>query len=306
MHYKPSVSIIITCYNYAKYVEQAITSVYEQTHLPIQVIVINDGSTDNSDDTIKVSQKKHGFEYINQENKGVVFARNTGKELVKGEFTIFLDADDRLPPDYILKLVECAAKVPAVDIFYTEAVNLETREVVIKPVEYNLEHIKHSNFIHSSSMVRTKALARYTYDPNLNRLGYEDWDLYLGMCLGGSTAHLVRGVSLDYRIHDGGISRGGGGHVGLESVKAVTYIYSKYTTIYPSEMELLSLPLLNLSISLEAIENMEQEREKISEKLDNLQRYKDETSHSVSYRIAKLIVWLPRIVKKAIKRTFGR
>lgn len=92
----PLVSVIITCYNQARFLGQAIESVLKQTYPRFEIKVIDDGSTD---DTSQVVARYSSASYIRQENQGVVAARNKGLQESKGDYVIFLDGDDRLLPN---------------------------------------------------------------------------------------------------------------------------------------------------------------------------------------------------------------
>ncbi len=89
---KALVSVIIPVFNCAKYLGEAIESVLEQTYKPIEIIVVNDGSTDNSQAVAK--SYSNNIKYHYQENSGIGAARNKGIELSKGDYLAFLDADD--------------------------------------------------------------------------------------------------------------------------------------------------------------------------------------------------------------------
>jgi glycosyltransferase involved in cell wall biosynthesis len=91
----PLVSIIIPCYNQAHFVSEAIESALAQTHSPIEIVVVDDGSADN---TSAIAARYPGVRYVRQENKGLAGARNTGIRQSTGDFLVFLDADDRLMP----------------------------------------------------------------------------------------------------------------------------------------------------------------------------------------------------------------
>jgi Glycosyl transferase family 2 len=90
------VSVIIACCNQAHFLAEAIESALGQTHRPVEVVVVDDGSTDN---TQEVAQRYPEVRYIRQNNQGLSAARNTGIRRSNGEFLIFLDADDRLRPN---------------------------------------------------------------------------------------------------------------------------------------------------------------------------------------------------------------
>ncbi len=90
-----SASVIITTYNHARFLGEAIESVLAQTVKPAEIIVVDDGSTD---DPASVVHKFHTVRLIRQKNQGLGAARNTGLEAARGKFIVFLDADDRLRP----------------------------------------------------------------------------------------------------------------------------------------------------------------------------------------------------------------
>ena len=93
----PQISVIIPAYNCDRYVEQAVESVINQTYPADEIIIIDDGSQDN---TRQVLQPYSNYiHYVYQENQGVSVARNHGLKLARGEFIVFLDADDIFLPN---------------------------------------------------------------------------------------------------------------------------------------------------------------------------------------------------------------
>ncbi|MGZ3863965.1 MAG: glycosyltransferase [Bacteroidia bacterium] len=106
MEYTPSqkslVSIVIPCYNAAQYIGQSIESVLNQTYKNLEIIIINDGSTDESELSItKYLPLDNRIKYFTQANQGVSATRNRGIEMAKGEFIAFLDSDDVWEPENI-------------------------------------------------------------------------------------------------------------------------------------------------------------------------------------------------------------
>ena len=92
---KPTVSIIIPIYNKEKYLNNCISSIKNQSLKDIEVICVDDGSTDNSLSTLKsYTSDDSRFKIIKQENRGPGLARNVGLENATGEYVLFLDADD--------------------------------------------------------------------------------------------------------------------------------------------------------------------------------------------------------------------
>lgn len=111
------VSIIIVVYNGEKFIEQAIESVFNQTYKDIELIIVDDGSTDGTRDIIKSYQN---IKYIYEENRGQAVARNLGIEHSKGEYIAFLDADDLYVSDKIEKQVEVLEKNKDIDVVYND------------------------------------------------------------------------------------------------------------------------------------------------------------------------------------------
>lgn len=99
------VSIIIPVYNVEKYIKKCLDSVFDQENSTIQVIIVNDGSTDNSYKIIETYLKLHqNIVYIQQENQGLSMARNNGLKFALGEYVMFLDSDDYIEKNSVYKI----------------------------------------------------------------------------------------------------------------------------------------------------------------------------------------------------------
>ncbi|MFM8251419.1 MAG: glycosyltransferase family 2 protein [Planctomycetota bacterium] len=115
----PSISVVIPCYNAERFIRQTLESVLRQSHLPLEIIVVDDGSTDNSaalasslDDLVRVER---------QRNQGESVARNRGMEMARGEWIALLDADDIWYPQKLQKQVEAwQSSAPDVICFYSD------------------------------------------------------------------------------------------------------------------------------------------------------------------------------------------
>jgi glycosyltransferase involved in cell wall biosynthesis len=94
----PLVSVVIPCYNHGRFLREAIRSVLDQTYPAVEIVVVNDGSTD---ETNRVVAEFPTVRYVVQDNRGLAAARNAGLARCRGDFVVFLDADDRLMPDAI-------------------------------------------------------------------------------------------------------------------------------------------------------------------------------------------------------------
>lgn len=113
------VSVIIPAYNYADFIAEAIDSALQQSHNNIEVIIIDDGSTDNTASIVSSLAKNDArIFYIYQYNQGLSAARNTGIKNATGEFLVFLDADDVMHAEKIAAHLEHFSQQPTVDISY--------------------------------------------------------------------------------------------------------------------------------------------------------------------------------------------
>lgn len=107
----PLVSVVIPCFNQGRYLAEAIESARAQSHAPVEIVVIDDGSTD---DTRDVATADPEVRYFYQANAGLAAARNAGLRESRGEYLVFLDADDRLLPDALEAGLACLLEDPGV------------------------------------------------------------------------------------------------------------------------------------------------------------------------------------------------
>ena len=110
---QPLISIIVPCYNTEDYMEQCLDSLIHQSYKNLEIILVNDGSTDDTDAKIQPYLSDDRIKYIIQENKGLSGARNTGLDIMSGEYVCFVDSDDFLHKDYVKTLYENLIKTDA-------------------------------------------------------------------------------------------------------------------------------------------------------------------------------------------------
>ncbi|SRR5579884_244097 len=112
------VSVVIPCYNGARFLDEALISVLAQSHANKEVIVVDDGSTDNS---AEIATRYPSVRYIRQRNAGVAAARNTGLRYSRGDYVVLLDQDDRLLPDALESNLRCLVDRPAYAFVFGDA-----------------------------------------------------------------------------------------------------------------------------------------------------------------------------------------
>ena len=193
------VSIIIPCYNKSRYIGETIESALNQTYPNIEVIVVNDGSTDDSLEQIKRFVPK-GITLIQQENQGVCITRNNGIRHASGQYIVPLDADDILEFSYVERCIECFHKDPSLKLVYTQGDYFGQRHGSISFPPYLFDTLLWYSIIPATSMYRKEDFNQTIgYNPNMT-YALEDWDFYLTLMQPSDKAHLIDEVLFHYRI----------------------------------------------------------------------------------------------------------
>lgn len=213
---KPQVSVIITCYNYGKYLAGCIDSILCQTYQDFEIIIIDDGSTDNSSEIVQKYLTNPQIQYIRQENAGQANAKNAGILAATGEFIAFLDADDLWECTKLEKQMPLFAD-PTVGVVYSRAryidedgksLNLKLEGKYLKPRSGRVtDFLFFDNFVpFSSAVLRRECIEKKGPFDETFRMGI-DWDLWLRI----STQYLFVQIDeplLIYRVgHPGQMSK---------------------------------------------------------------------------------------------------
>lgn len=134
----PKYSIIIPVYNTEKYLKKCLDSVLNQTYKDYEIIIVNDGSTDNSKDIIEEYQKKYDFiKTINQDNQGLSMARNNGIKKAKGKYFLLLDSDDYLENKLLEKLDTETKENPSIDLIRFQINNVKNKTIPYNEEEFH-------------------------------------------------------------------------------------------------------------------------------------------------------------------------
>ncbi len=174
----PKVSIIVPCYNQADYIRETLESVLTQTYDNWECIIIDDGSTDNSELIIKqYLYKDKRFKHIGKSNGGVSSARNLGIQNAQGEYILPLDADDYIDPTYLSKGVSLLDSNHHLKLVYAKArmVGLLNEEWKLIPFNYQ-ELLKGHNMIFVSCIYKKEDFLKVGGYCEKMQYGWEDWD----------------------------------------------------------------------------------------------------------------------------------
>jgi len=199
----PTFSVIIACYNAADTVGEAIRSCLDQTVPPLEIIVIDDGSTDEIDAALEPFLDD--IVLLRQENGGESVAKNAGVAVARGDYVVILDADDVAYPHRHEVLGELAAARPDLAILTHDA--LLTRDGAVLrhyygdfhpfPIEHQRREILRRCFVINPAVRRSVWTAIGGYDPAI-RIG-ADWECWLRMILAGERVGCVDEPLSDYR-----------------------------------------------------------------------------------------------------------
>ncbi|MBU0722442.1 glycosyltransferase family 2 protein [Patescibacteria group bacterium] len=170
------ISIIIPVYNQAEHLMHCLVSIKKQTYDNYEIIVVNDGSTDNVIAVIEKFKQIFGFNltYSEQENKGASAARNKGDKLAKGEYIIFCDADVVMKPTMLELMLNTLKHNQSASFCYSSFI-LGYKK--FKLWSYDVEKLKIMPYIHTTSLIKKEHFPGF--DETLKK--FQDWDLWLTM-----------------------------------------------------------------------------------------------------------------------------
>jgi glycosyltransferase involved in cell wall biosynthesis len=202
---------LITAYQAADYLGDAVASALSQTQPPHEVVVCDDGSTDDIEGALAPFRDE--IVLLRQENRGLASARNTAAAAASGDFLAILDADDTYLPDRLAALGRLATKRPDLEVLTTDAY-LEVNGQVVRraytpswtfPVDDQRSEILRRNFVFGHAAVRREVLLRAGgWDESLRFA--EDWECWVRLLLDGSLIGCVVEPLARYRVRAGSLS----------------------------------------------------------------------------------------------------
>jgi len=207
----PAVSIIIPAYNQGAYLARAIRSALDQTYPDFEVIVVDDGSTDNTAEVAR-SFDDSRLHYVYQENRGLSAARNTGIRHTTAPLLTFLDSDDLFLPRKLELLVAELERDPELGLVAGQAIPIDENEQQVgkifdrKPPE-EPSRLLLGNPLHVGSVLLRRACQEKVgfFDEELR--SYEDWDMWLRLALAGCKIGWVPAPVSLYRFHRAQMTR---------------------------------------------------------------------------------------------------
>lgn len=197
---KALVTVVIPCHNKGDVVAAAVDSVLRNTYRPIEIIVIDDGSSDRlTQKTLEALDQYDDVTVYKQKlATGVAKARNLGIKRARGSFILLLDHDDLISSNFIADAVTCLEGSEGIDYVYPDTVFIgEDRRLSLAP-DYSPRHMRVINLAPVTCLFRADVLKKYQFRPELPVL--EDWDLLLRVSEDGKVGKPLHGIYLFYRI----------------------------------------------------------------------------------------------------------
>ncbi|MFZ4632353.1 MAG: glycosyltransferase family 2 protein [Patescibacteria group bacterium] len=187
------ISIIIPVYNQADKIIYTLESIRKQSYQDVEVIIVNDGSTDNVQDIcaryFKKTESTINYLFLNQENKGAPSARNHGYKESKGEYVFFCDADAVLNIEAMELLLSTLENNPKVSYAYSSF--LWGRKI-FKLGDFDADKLRKTPYIHTMSLIRRNDYPAVGWDESIKK--FQDWDLWLTMLEQGKVGIFVNKV----------------------------------------------------------------------------------------------------------------
>jgi glycosyltransferase involved in cell wall biosynthesis len=197
----PTVSVVIPCYNHGIYLQDALNSVLAQSYTDVEIIVVDDGSTDTDSLAALMALEPQITQVIRTGNHGVIHARNTGIAAARGRYILPLDADDKIGERYLELAVAQLEANATLGIVYCNAELFGEQTGPWELPPYRFPDILIGNVIFNAGLFkRADWEAVGGYNPNM-RDGWEDYDFWIALIERGCQVHQLAETLFYYRIN---------------------------------------------------------------------------------------------------------
>ncbi|MEL5894002.1 glycosyltransferase family A protein [Bacteroides sp. GD17] len=204
----PLVSVVVPCFNQSRYLTEALDSILHQTYSFWECIIVNDGSTDDTEKIAKAyCSMDERFVYLFQKNAGLCAARNVGIRKSHGKYILPLDSDDYIGEKYLELAIAALENDEDIKVVYCRAYFFGLKQGEWKLPDYSLERLLGRNCIFCSAFYRKVDFDKIGgYNINM-KYGFEDWDFWLSLLQEGGKVYRIDDFLFYYRIRKGSMSR---------------------------------------------------------------------------------------------------
>ena len=204
---QPLISILITCYNYGQYLMKAVDSAVNQSYKNIEIVIVNDGSTDEYTNTLCRNIAQKNIKVIWQENMGLPGTRDVGIRQAKGEFILPLDADNILDPQFLEKTYTYLLNKPQIGFVYTWMQCFGETDEIRRHPDFDFKTLLDANYVDVCSLFRKRDWEKVAGFGKSNWINpFDDWHFFLKICELGLSGYCVKEPLLHYRVHLDSIS----------------------------------------------------------------------------------------------------
>lgn len=210
----PKVTVLLPVYNAAQFLCEAIESILSQSYTDFELLIVNDGSTDSSNEIVSSFIDSRIRVLRNEKNIGLIASLNRGIAEAKGKYIARMDADDVSLPNRLQQQVAMMEKDSGIAVLssFVDFMNVDgeitgtwsTDREATSEGEIRKLMMRTNCIAHPTVMMRANVVRKYLYNPK--RKGAEDWDLWMRMLADGQRIAKMPEVLLNYRIHPGSIT----------------------------------------------------------------------------------------------------
>ncbi len=230
----PIVSIVIPCYNHGEYIEETLESIeLSKDKYPVEVIIVNDGSTDANTLEVLTRVEKKGYFVLHQQNQGLAKARNNAISIAKGKYILPLDSDNKVCAPYLNEAVDILENTN-VDIVYGDAEYIGEKTGIWKNKALDKKRLLIANQIDACAIFRKKVWKEVNgYAEDMPYMGCEDWNFWL-KCIDKDFQFLyLDKICFEYRVLSNSMIR----TVPVDfQIKILTYNVANLSELYASEL----------------------------------------------------------------------
>ena len=286
---EPLVSVVIPYYNDGLYIEETVNSMLSQTYKNIEIIIVNDGSTDEFSINKIEGIKKAKDKIIHQQNKGLSAARNFGFTNALSEYILTIDSDDMFEPTFLEKALKIIQEDDTIS-----AVSAWSRGFGVKEFLWELKGGTIKDFVYGNQCVAC-ALIRQSiwqkvrgYREELKN-GYEDWDFWLRVTNLGYKVHVIPEPLFLYRQKYSSML--------IETQKKHTQVYAEILNLNKDIFEKYSLELL-----IDKEKRIYQEIEKLAQRDHTINQLLNSREHKIGKLLLEPFILLKKVIKFSIKK----
>lgn len=250
---RPLITVITPCYNHGLFLEEAISSLnLEKNKDFLELIVINDGSTDEYTLAKLKEFSEKGIRIINQENQGLAAARNIGIEYARGKYILPLDSDNKILPEVFAEAANIMENDASIDLVYTDAFYFGEKNGKWVVGSFDGLKLLAYNYIDACTLIRKETLVHSGgYDRNMPAMGNEDWELWVNFFLNKRKIFYLPKIGFHYRVTHNSMSVTS---TRPNAEKNRQYIITKHTGLILNQFDSIIGEIINLKSKINSIE----------------------------------------------------